>query len=499
MAEERQDMLRNIFDLYVTKKGNLNVTKFVNALEQMGLKKSDGRLEPFMTRMRNFQLAPAKGEEIAPIMPNDFAQLIGDAEELILKAFSGNLVIPDFSTFKKTVTDIYEELKDFKSGNPADYIPQLARADPNLWAVSVCTVDGQRFDIGDIDQTYSIQSTSKPFNYAMALDLYGNEYVNQYVSAEPSGHGFNEIVLDVRNKPHNPMINAGAIMVSSLVKAEMNTADRFEYMQGIFRRLAGDLHVGFNNSIYLSERSVADRNFALGHYMHEHDCFPQGTNLEKVLEFYFQLCSIEAKCDSHCVMAATLANGGICPITGDKVYEPRSVQQTLSLMLSCGMYDYSGQWAFQVGLPAKSGVSGSIIVVVPNVMAMCLYSPPLDKLGNSAKGIEFMNRLLERFNFHHFDSLNHAVQKINPRKNMMTIEDSNRVSLFFAVGAGETGLVKKFYENEYDFNAKDCNGRSVLHVASASGSESIIRFLIEKTEVRALFQQIRILPNFSSK
>lgn len=205
-------MLRNIFDLYVTKKGNLNVTKFVNALEQMGLKKSDGRLEPFMTRMRNFQLAPAKGEEIAPIMPNDFAQLIGDAEELILKAFSGNLVIPDFSTFKKTVTDIYEELKvsldslsvkqlyfkDFKSGNPADYIPQLARADPNLWAVSVCTVDGQRFDIGDIDQTYSIQSTSKPFNYAMALDLYGNEYVNQYVSAEPSGHGFNEIVLDVR-------------------------------------------------------------------------------------------------------------------------------------------------------------------------------------------------------------------------------------------------------------------------------------------------------------
>ena len=233
--------------------------------------------------------------------------------------------------------------------------------------------------------------------------------------------------------------------------------------------------------------------------MHEHDCFPQGTNLEKVLEFYFQLCSIEAKCDSHCVMAATLANGGICPITGDKVYEPRSVQQTLSLMLSCGMYDYSGQWAFQVGLPAKSGVSGSIIVVVPNVMAMCLYSPPLDKLGNSAKGIEFMNRLLQRFNFHHFDrfestffskltekiSLSHAVQKINPRKNMMTIDDSNRVSLFFAVGAGETGLVKKFHENEYDFNAKDCNGRTVLHVAAAAGSESIVRFLLEKTEVRA--------------
>ncbi|CAG5105628.1 Oidioi.mRNA.OKI2018_I69.chr1.g2303.t1.cds [Oikopleura dioica] len=491
MSEERQDILRNIFDLYVTKKGNLNVTKFVNGLEQMGLKKSDARLLPFMNRMRDFQLSPAKGEEVAPIMPDDFMNLIGDAEELIVKAFSGNLVIPDFSTFKQTVTEIYEELKDFNSGHPADYIPQLARVDPSLWAVSVCTVDGQRFDIGDIDQTYSIQSTSKPFNYAMALDLYGNEDVYNYVSAEPSGHGFNEIVLDGRNKPHNPMINAGAIMVSSLVKSEMNTADRFEYMQGIFRRLAGDLHVGFNNSIYLSERSVADREGSLKNTpISMQPIFDQlkllaGTNLEKVLEFYFQLCSIEAKCDSHCVMAATLANGGICPITNDKVYEPRSVQQTLSLMLSCGMYDYSGQWAFQVGLPAKSGVSGSIIVVVPNVMAMCLYSPPLDKLGNSAKGIEFMNRLLQRFNFHHFDSLNHAVQKINPRNNMMKIEDSNRTSLFFAVGAGELGLVKKFFDSEYDFNAKDCNGRTVLHVASAVGAESIVRFLLEKTELKA--------------
>ena len=113
MSEERRDILRNIFDLYVTKKGNLNVTKFVNGLEQMGLKKSDARLAPFMNRMRDFQLSPAKGEEVAPIMPDDFMNLIGDAEELIVKAFSGNLVIPDFATFKQTVTEIYEELKVF--------------------------------------------------------------------------------------------------------------------------------------------------------------------------------------------------------------------------------------------------------------------------------------------------------------------------------------------------------------------------------------------------
>lgn len=199
------------------------------------------------------------------------------------------------------------------------------------------------------------------------------------------------------------MINAGAIMVASLIRPELNLADRYDYIQNIYRKLTGGLYVGFNNSVYLSEREAADRNFALGHYMKENDCFPENTNLDSALEFYFQLCSLETKPDAHAVMAATLANGGICPITGEQVFKEDSVKHMLSLMLSCGMYDYSGQFAFKIGLPAKSGVSGAIIVVVPNVMGICIYSPRLDKLGNSARGLLFCDKLLSIFNFHHFD------------------------------------------------------------------------------------------------
>ena len=193
-------------------------------------------------------------------------------------------------------------------------------------------------------------------------------------------------------------------MVSNILHLQIPPkADRFEYMMTKFRKLSGGTYVGFNNSVYLSEKSVADRNFALGYYMKENECFPKGSCLKSVLEFYFQLCSIETKCSAHCIMAGTLANGGVCPITGEEVLDDISVQHTLSLMLSCGMYDYSGQFAYKIGLPAKSGVSGSILVVVPNVLAICLYSPRLDKLGNSSRGLLFMEKLLKKVNLHQFD------------------------------------------------------------------------------------------------
>ena len=196
-------------------------------------------------------------------------------------------------------------------------------------------------------------------------------------------------------------------MVASLVKPELKLADRYDFINNIYKRLSGGLYVGFNNAIYLSEREAADRNFALGHYMKENNCFPADTDLVSSLEFYFQLCSLETKPDAHAVMAATLANGGICPITGEQVLSNDSVKHTLSLMLSCGMYDYSGQFAFKIGLPAKSGVSGAIILVIPNVMGMVIYSPRLDEHGNSHKGLVFCEKLLRyMYIFPMFDIMN---------------------------------------------------------------------------------------------
>lgn len=222
-------------------------------------------------------------------------------------------------------------------------------------------------------------------------------------------------------KPHNPMINAGAILICSLLKSldkpEMTLAEKFDYVMSFFSRLAGNEVLGFNNAVFLSEREAADRNYALGFYMREYKCYPEKTNLRECMDFYFQVgqqddnknniqlvvlgskylktahllqcCSMEANCDIMSIMAATLANGGICPITDEKVLRPDSVRNVLSLMHSCGMYDYSGQFAFKVGLPAKSGVSGAMLIVVPNVMGICTWSPPLDPLGNSCRGLQF--------------------------------------------------------------------------------------------------------------
>ncbi|XP_033731400.1 glutaminase kidney isoform, mitochondrial-like, partial [Pecten maximus] len=229
----------------------------------------------------------------------------------------------------------------------ANYIPQLARYSPDYWGVSVCTVDGQRHSIGDINTPFCLQSVSKPLTYSMILNELGPEIVHQYVGHEPSGHPFNMICLDRNDKPHNPMINSGAIVICSLVKQEMNSADKFDHTINMFKKMAGGELMTFNNGVYLSEKETADRNFSLGYYMREKRCFPEGTNLREVLNFYFQLCSVEINCDSGAVLAATLANGGVCPTTGDSLLTAQSVRDTLSLMFSCGMYDYSGQFAFQ--------------------------------------------------------------------------------------------------------------------------------------------------------
>ena len=240
--------------------------------------------------------------------------------------------------------------------------------------------------------------------------------MHEYIGREPSGHGFNEITLNSENKPHNPMINAGAIMACSLIKPDLSSASRFYYVLDGWQRLAGGKSLSFSNSVFLSERDTSNRNFALGYFMKDQGGFPEGVNLEKILNFYFQCCSIEVDSRAQASVAATLANSGICPLTEDKVFSADVVKNCLSLMFSCGMYDYSGEFAFKVGLPAKSGVSGSLMLVIPNVMGICIYSPRLDKLGNSVRGIEFCKRLIKNYNFHNFDDLLNSSQKKDPRK-----------------------------------------------------------------------------------
>lgn len=387
--------------------------KFLTALKGTGLRSGDPRLKECMETLKETLKTTADGVTLDRHL---FKKCVQSNIVLLTQAFRKKFVIPDFQSFTSHIDELYESAKKLTGGQVADYIPQLAKFSPDLWAVSLCTVDGQRHTVGDTKVPFCLQSCVKPLKYAVAVNDYGTEHVHSFIGKEPSGLRFNKLFLDEDDKPHNPMVNAGAIVCTSLIKQGEGNAEKFDYVMNFLKNMAGNEYVGFSNATFQSERESGDRNFAIGYYLKEKKCFPEGTDMTSVLDFYFQLCSIEVTCESASVMAATLANGGICPITGERVLTPEAVRNTLSLMHSCGMYDFSGQFAFHVGLPAKSGVAGGILLVVPNVMGIMCWSPPLDKLGNSVRGIQFCTDLVELFNFHNYDNLRHFAKKHDPRR-----------------------------------------------------------------------------------
>jgi len=304
-----------------------------------------------------------------------------------------------------TLSGLHAQFKDLRDGVVADYIPELAKADPEWFGISIITVDGQSFDVGDVRQLFSIQSVSKPFQFGLALEDRGRDVTLQHVGVEPTGEAFNAIVLDEKsNRPFNPMVNAGAIATADLI-AGVDYPDRVNRMIAMFGRYAGrDVYV--DNSIFMSERTTGHRNRAIAHLMRNFNMV--GERFEESLELYFQQCSILVDAHDLAVMGATLANGGVNPLTGVTALNPEYVKDVLSIMLTCGMYDYAGEWAFRVGLPAKSGVAGGVIAVVPNRCGIGVFSPRLDPKGNSVRGVRVCEELSRRFGLHAFESQHDA-------------------------------------------------------------------------------------------
>ncbi|XP_069107209.1 glutaminase kidney isoform, mitochondrial-like isoform X1 [Argopecten irradians] len=482
MVMDAQNFEDRLFNHLADKDNKVSIVKFKSLLHLTGLRESDPRLAECMQNFSNLQNEAGQQELYDSVRVDryQFKECINQNIALINKAFRNQLVIPEFSEFRRRIDRLYRQSRTNTRGEVANYIPQLARYSPDYWGVSVCTVDGQRHSIGDVNVPFCLQSVSKPLTYSMVLNEIGPDIVHQYVGHEPSGHPFNMICLDRNDKPHNPMINSGAIVVCSLVKQEMNSADKFDHTINMFKKMAGGELMTFNNGVYLSEKETADRNFALGYYMREKRCFPEGTNLREVLNFYFQLCSVEINCDSGAVLAATLANGGVCPTTGDSLLTAQSVRDTLSLMFSCGMYDYSGQFAFQVGLPAKSGVSGCVLMVVPNVMGICMWSPPLDAWGNSCRATQFCANFVETFNFHNFEIVR---TKNDPRATKSHVQAFEIVKLLFSAYNGDVTAIRRYALLGVNLNQQDYDGRTALHVAAAEGHMNVVSYLLEKCEV----------------
>lgn len=302
---------------------------------------------------------------------------------------------------RATLQDLHNKYKSVNEGKIADYIPELALANPNWFGISIVTVDGQSFDVGDHQQLFSIQSVSKPFVFGMVLNDHGREAVLSKVGVEPTGDAFNAIVLDEKsNRPFNPLVNAGAIATADLVSGP-DFAARIKSLLGTFANFIGH-EVYVDNAIFMSERTTGHRNRAMAHLMRNFGMV--GERFEDSLELYFQQCSILVNAHDLAVMGATLANAGVNPITKQTAIDHQYVKDVLSVMLTCGMYDYAGEWAYRVGLPAKSGVGGGICAVVPGRAGIGVFSPLLDPRGNSVRGIKVCEELSNRFGLHAFES-----------------------------------------------------------------------------------------------
>lgn len=451
--------------------GKIARQNLMDAFSESGIIEGDKRLGKLFSALKS---GPSE------LSQSDFQAIVDHSPALIEQVLTGQLAIPQFKEFTEELTAIFHQLENNHEGKLANYIPQLERVDPEKLGISLCTVDGQRFNIGDFDDNFCVQSCSKPITYCLALEEQGEEVVHQYVGAEPSGKTFNELALNAKSQPHNPMINAGAIMCGALIKQGKDASDRFDHVMRLWRDCAGNEKVGFDNAVYLSERQTADRNFALGYFMREKKSFPPGVDLLDALEFYFQCCSIEITTKGMAAVAATLANGGNCPLTGSQVFRPDHVKNCLSLMSSCGMYDFSGEFAFRVGIPAKSGVSGAIMLVVPNVAGLAIWSPRLDELGNSVRGVEFCRQLVKRFKFHTFDSMLGLVDdRLDPRRNIYESRMSAIVAFCWASAEGDVAEMRRLVARGLNPSASDYDGRTALHLAASEGKLASLRYLLE--------------------
>ena len=301
------------------------------------------------------------------------------------------------SQILKTLHQRYASLQE---GAVADYIPQLAKADPNLFGICIATRDGHLYEVGDTRQKFTIQSISKALSYGLALEDRGEEHVLSKIGVEPSGDAFNAISLKPGSgAPFNPMINAGAIATcGQILKTGGET--RIQRITNYLSRCAGE-QLEIDQEVYRSESETGHRNRAIGWMLRNFDIIDEDPR--EIVETYFQQCSLQVTCADLAVMGATLANQGVNPLTGERAIAHDYVDNVLGVMASCGMYDWSGEWIYRVGLPAKSGVGGGILAVLPGQLGIGVFSPPLDAQGNSVRAIRVCMDLARELALHMFN------------------------------------------------------------------------------------------------
>jgi glutaminase len=313
--------------------------------------------------------------------------------------------------------------RDLRDGDVATYIPELAKANPEWFGISLATADGRVYEVGDTAQSFTIQSISKPLTYGLVLEDRGRSAVLAKIGVEPTGDAFNSISLAPgTGSPLNPMINAGAIAAASLV-AGNSQQDKLERLLSVYSMYAGRA-LAIDGAVFQSERATGHRNRAIGHMLRNFDVL--SGDPEPPLDLYFSQCSVSVTCRDLSLIAATLANGGINPVTGERALRSEFVADVLSVMTTCGMYDYAGQWVYSVGMPAKSGVAGGVLVVLPGQLGIGVFSPRLDARGNSVRGVAVCRALSEDLQLHFLRTGRPSHSVVRARYSVATVRSKRR-------------------------------------------------------------------------
>ena len=487
----------------------IKTKNFKNTLLKSGLKKNDNRLYSL------FQMLDTCGNEI---YYDDFIKIISSAGLLVEKALRGELALPDFSDFSKSIDEMYDDVIKNKSGELASYIPPLAKVDPDQFGISIVTTDGQVYQRGDFNEDFSIQSICKPFNYCFALEELGLDEVHKHVGQEPSGRKFNDLTLLLRssegfqnnstNIPFNPMINAGAIMTSGLINSYETYENRFNFIKNEFAKLIGWTAKGkfdskfprFNKDVAREENFTGFNNMAIGYLLMATGNLPNKENKHKkkvnqkhdnfdfyiepsvteALKLYFSICSLEMTATEVAMAAATLANNGVCPVTQDRVLTQKTVRDCLPILQSSGMYDASGAFSQQVGLPAKSGVGGGVFLVIPQLMGICIFSPRLDKQGNSVRGIEMAKKITSKYLVHMFDGAMTNANRIDPRIPISKWRANSCGEAIWAASNGDIRTLERLASEQKDLSVGNSDMRTPLHLAAAEGQLEVVQFLLKQ-------------------
>ena len=298
------------------------------------------------------------------------------------------------------LAQIHQRTKGGADGTCYNIAPDVFDVDPDAYGICITTVDGRRFAAGDHDAAFLIQSISKVFAYGLALEDHGREAVLQNVDVEPSGNPYDAIIRleQLSKRPHNPMVNTGGIATTALIKGE-TPAQRLNRILYMYERYVGhQIHIDMRT--YLAEMNSGDRNKAIAYLLRHFGMLEN--EVEDALSLYLQQCSAVINCEDLSIMAATLANSGVNPLTEQQAIQEDYVGDLLTVMYTCGMYDFAGEWSYRIGLPAKSGVGGGILVVVPGQMGIAVYSPRLDQHGNSIAGIKALEAISAELGLHIF-------------------------------------------------------------------------------------------------